>query len=113
MLEQALAPYPLADYTNWPKISLIKFGVSIDELAFTKEQAMELIAWLESIDGTVKTIVVHCRKGQSRSAAVAKYLCGRYGLPFDPYYRKFNQHVLEVLLNSQTRSDLPPIPVPI
>lgn len=42
-----------------------KFGIGIDQLAFTRKQAEELLAWIANIEGSVKTIVVHCRRGES------------------------------------------------
>lgn len=74
-----------------------RFGTPVDQLAFTPAQAKELVAWLECIEDSVQTIVVHCRKGESRSGAVAKYLCSRYGLAFDDSYQKYNKHVYGTL----------------
>ncbi len=42
-------------------------------------------------------VLVHCHAGQSRSAAVAKWISLKYGLPFDHHYELFNRHVFEIL----------------
>ena len=61
-------------------------------------QARELLTWLEDNEDKLNGIVVHCEAGISRSAAVAKYLCERYGLPVDEADTRFhNKHVYRVL----------------
>ncbi len=46
------------------------------------------------------TLVVHCRYGQSRSAAVAKAVASYYGLWFPEDYEYANNHVFELVLKS-------------
>ena len=64
----------------------------------TEGQAKELIDWLEKHEAGFTGVVVHCEHGQSRSAAVAKYLGDRYRLPiFESSVRFANETVYDLL----------------
>jgi predicted protein tyrosine phosphatase len=62
------------------------------------DQARELLEWLEKHEEQLDGIVVHCEQGISRSAAVAKFLRERYGLPVnEPDVRFHNKLVYKLL----------------
>ncbi|MBC7750766.1 MAG: dual specificity protein phosphatase family protein [Candidatus Saccharibacteria bacterium] len=60
-------------------------------------QARVIAAFVDSVAPEVSLIMVHCKAGISRSAAVAKWIAERYGLPFDHTYKYYNQHVYKQL----------------
>jgi predicted protein tyrosine phosphatase len=66
---------------------------------FTENQAMEIILFVDAHAGDSKGILVHCRAGISRSAAVAKWIAERYELPFNDQYSLYNKHVYRVLVS--------------
>jgi len=65
-------------------------SISEDEVAaiaaFAAEQARRC-----------QRIVIHCRHGVSRSAAVARAVCQAAQLPFPPSYERYNRYVFMVL----------------
>ena len=63
----------------------------------TIHQARVIAAFVDSVSPKVNAIVVHCKGGVSRSAAVAKWIAERYGLPFDHHYNSYNRHVYKLL----------------
>jgi len=67
----------------------------------TEEQAEEILGFADVMVGSFNEatgILVHCEMGVSRSAAVAKFLRERYGLPEDePDERFHNPHVYRLL----------------
>ncbi len=60
-------------------------------------QARVIAAFVDSVAPNVSLIMVHCKAGVSRSAAVAKWIAERYGLPFDHTYKYYNHHVYKLL----------------
>lgn len=60
-------------------------------------QARVIARFVDSVAPNVSAIMVHCKAGVSRSAAVAKWIAERYGLPFDHHYKYYNQHVYKLL----------------
>src|SRR5512143_2901897 len=57
-----------------------------DMRAITDEQALTLAAFVRRVSGSCTRLVVHCRYGVSRSAAVAKAIAESHGLWFPPEY---------------------------
>ena len=54
----------------------------------------------------VEGIIVHCRAGISRSAAVAKWICEQYSVPFNTDYDQFNPYVYRLMkLSGEGSSD--------
>lgn len=69
-----------------------------DYVLFDARMADRILDWLDQVDGHVEEIVVHCWAGISRSAAVARFIAGRYGVEeFDFGYRSYNEHVHDLL----------------
>lgn len=63
----------------------------------TMHQARMIAAFVDSVAPEVNLIMVHCKAGISRSAAVAKWIAERHGLPFDHRYESYNRHVYKLL----------------
>ncbi len=73
---------------NWGKYRL-----------FAKDDAIDILEWVEDLSEDIDTLYVHCAQGVSRSAAVARFVAHYYQLPFDEEKGKFyNQLVYLVLL---------------
>jgi predicted protein tyrosine phosphatase len=60
-------------------------------------QAHVIAAFVDSVAPNVSSIMVHCKAGVSRSAAVAKWIAERYELPFDHHYKYYSRHVYKLL----------------
>jgi predicted protein tyrosine phosphatase len=69
-------------------------------ILFNKVMAKKVIDFIKALPEEVDYIVVHCWAGVSRSAAVAKFLAGYYGLQFPEHYQLFNKHIYKVLTNT-------------
>jgi predicted protein tyrosine phosphatase len=63
----------------------------------TIEDARSIVAFVRDEARLADVIVVHCRAGISRSAAVAKWIAREYGLAFDYKYNKINMHVFRLM----------------
>jgi predicted protein tyrosine phosphatase len=66
----------------------------------TDEQAIKIVEFVKAVSPEVKTIVVHCGGGISRSAAVAKWIATKYRLSFDDTYDRYNKYVFNALLKA-------------
>ncbi len=56
----------------------------------TMEDAHAIVNFVHQV---AEGIVVHCRAGISRSAAVSKWIAETYQLPFDHDYQHYNKLV--------------------
>jgi hypothetical protein len=65
-----------------------------------EDDAIKIVDFVRKVAPNVKGIIVHCRAGISRSAAVAKWICGEYNLPFNANYDRCNPHVLNLVMNA-------------
>jgi len=67
------------------------------------DQALRTVRYVEGmVKAGAKGFLVHCEHGQSRSAAVAKYIGERYGLPMDEGDLRFhNPHVYRMLKEAE------------
>lgn len=72
--------------------------VLLDEL-----QAQELVNFVRSVASEVEGIIVHCRAGISRSAAVAKWIAETYEIEFNHEYPHYNKHVYRLLVEANER----------
>ncbi len=68
-----------------------------DACAMQAEHARQIAAFVQSLPIGCDTLVIHCRYGQSRSAAVARAVCEHFGLPFPAEYEHDNRHVYETM----------------
>jgi len=64
---------------------------------FTTQDAQKIIQWLNANKRELAGVYVHCWGGVSRSAAVAKFIAEKYGIPFDHSYDKYNTLVYDLL----------------
>jgi len=63
----------------------------------TPQHALEIVNFVQAIAPNVEGIMVHCKAGISRSAAVAKWIAEIYQLPFNHAYDYYNKHVYKML----------------
>lgn len=63
-------------------------------------RAKSIVEFVDGIASEVDSIVVHCRAGISRSAAVAKWIATAYGLDFDEDYTAHNEFVYNMLIKA-------------
>lgn len=80
------------------------------EKAISEDQALEIVDFVHSVAPHVEGILVHCRGGVSRSAAVAKWIAKTFGLPFNHQYSLFNTHVYDQLIKATACRDRRPKP---
>ena len=80
------------------------------EMLMTEEQALEIVDYVHAVAPHVEGILVHCKGGVSRSAAVAKWIAKTFGLPFNHQYSLFNTHVYDQLIHATARRDRKPKP---
>lgn len=78
-------------------------GRNYDEevVAMDERHALSMVSFLAQIEHEVEGILVNCRAGISRSAAVAKWICESRGLPFNQSYGQFNRHVFRLLQEAE------------
>ena len=67
---------------------------------FDSSMARRTIDFCDSICNEVEHIHVHCDAGISRSAAVARFIADRYGLPFNHEYMLYNRMVFRILTDT-------------
>ena len=65
----------------------------VDYVPLSDEQALALAGFVHDIAGRCSRLVIHCRYGQSRSAAVARAVCDLHGLYFPAGYEMHNPYV--------------------
>lgn len=64
----------------------------------TADDADQIVAFVRRVAPDVVGIIVHCRAGISRSAAVVKWIAREYQIPFNHKYMKFNDHVWRLMV---------------
>lgn len=67
------------------------------------ERAQAIVDFVDSVASEVDTVIVHCKAGISRSAAVAKWIATAYGLDFDEEYSDHNEYVYGLLTKAAAR----------
>ncbi len=100
--EWGAEPAKLKD--GWQAILRMEFH-DIEELVpdepydlFSEDQARQIIEFVADMNAYgVVGVLVHCRAGISRSAAVAKWIAEKYDLPFPVGYSLYNKHVYRAL----------------
>lgn len=91
---------------GWAAVLRVSFD-DVDPLTFADEaespgaigedEVVEMAAFAADQAGRCRRLVVHCKHGVSRSAAVARAICHAANLPFPPAYEKYNRYVFMVL----------------
>jgi predicted protein tyrosine phosphatase len=69
-------------------------------LEITADQVVQIAAFVASVSHSCKRLVVHCRHGVSRSAAVAKAVAEVSGSGFPGEYDEYNRFVYLALQNA-------------
>ena len=94
--------YPAKLKDGWHDILRLEFH-DIDlytepYVLFNQQQARDIIRFVGNChDAGVNGVVVHCKAGISRSAAVAKWIAENYNLAFPDGYTLYNKQVYRVL----------------
>lgn len=65
----------------------------------TKQQAMSIREFMDSLDESTQELVIHCGASLNRSAAVAIYAAQRFGVTLDAELTHHNLTVLRLLQN--------------
>lgn len=65
-----------------------------------EDDAQKIVNFVRKVAPEVEGIIVHCRAGISRSAAVAKWICGEYNIQFNKDYERYNPYVLNLIMNA-------------
>jgi hypothetical protein len=87
---------------GWHEVLRLEFDdIDVDEepyILFGEYHARQIEQFVQRCnDNGLEGVLVHCNAGISRSAAVAKWISEKYGLPFPHGYMLFNKHVYRVL----------------
>lgn len=70
----------------------------------SKEDARKIVDFVRGVAPEIEGVIIHCRAGKSRSAAVAKWICGEYRIDFSSSYENYNNDVYELLLAAAGRA---------
>lgn len=70
---------------------------------FDEARAQALVNFVDGVASQVGSVIVHCKAGISRSAAVAKWIAETYGLDFDEDYTDHNEYVFNLLIKAAAR----------
>lgn len=98
--DPARGPAALGD--GWRAVLRVSFddldevtipGWNDDLQAISADQVADIAAFAAAASRSCLRIVVHCRHGVSRSAAVAKAIAQAAGVPFPEHYRRYNRYV--------------------
>ena len=72
-------------------------GCDVPHVLMEAKHAMSIVEFVNRVSPEVEGILVHCKAGISRSAAIAKWIAEKYGLPFEHRYESYNKHVYRLL----------------
>jgi predicted protein tyrosine phosphatase len=76
------------------------------EMLMTEDDATEIVDFVHSVAPHIEGLLVHCRGGVSRSAAVSKWIGEAFKLKFNHQYSMYNQHVYDQLVKANERRKL-------
>lgn len=62
--------------------------------------ALKITQFVREVASGVDGILVHCKAGVSRSAAVAKWIARQFDVPFNHEYDKYNKYVFDMLVKA-------------
>ena len=78
--------------------SVLSLPVDYHKNPLNKDQIDQLVHFCDRMALVCNTVVVHCFKGESRSAAVAKWIAMRYQVAsFDHNYQDYDSMLFKVL----------------
>jgi predicted protein tyrosine phosphatase len=69
-----------------------------------ERHAKGIVAFIHEVAPNVEGILVHCKAGVSRSAAVAKWIADTYDVPFPKKYDAYNRYVYAQLQEAHSSS---------
>jgi protein-tyrosine phosphatase len=69
-------------------------------MLMTNKEAEAIVEFVHAAAPNVEGILIHCKAGISRSAAVAKWIAQAYQLPFNHEYDRYNKHVFNLLIDA-------------
>lgn len=72
-------------------------GCMVPHVLMTTNNALSIVEFVHRVAPNVDGILVHCKAGISRSAAVAKWIAERFDLPLEHRYESYNRHVYRML----------------
>ena len=72
-------------------------GCIVPHVLMTTHNALSIVEFVHRVAPDVDGIMVHCKAGISRSAAVAKWIAEKYELPLEHRYESYNRHVYRLL----------------
>ena len=72
-------------------------GCEVPHVLMDAKHAMKIVMFVNKTAPNIEGILVHCKAGISRSAAVAKWIAEKYNLPFEHRYESYNKHVYKLL----------------
>lgn len=78
-------------------------ALSDSTVALTDDHAIEIVDFVHAMAPQVEGVMVHCKGGISRSAAVAKRIAETYNLPFNHQHDSYNRHVYQQLVEANER----------
>jgi predicted protein tyrosine phosphatase len=72
-------------------------------ILMNEKHAIEIVDYVFAVTPHIDGMLVHCKGGISRSAAVAKWIAETFNLPFDHQYSLYNKHVYRRLVGAYER----------
>ena len=98
--------YPANLQEGWHSVLRLEFhdvdAAFGEYTVFSESNAKSIIEFARKAhEGACEGIMVHCKAGISRSAAVAKWIAERYELPFNHGYMLYNKLIYRMLRESQ------------
>jgi predicted protein tyrosine phosphatase len=80
-----------------------QYGLSKTTILISEDHAEEIVDFVYSIAPHVDGVMVHCKGGVSRSAAIAKWIAITFNLPFNHNYSAYNKYVYHQLNEANER----------
>ena len=92
--------YPAQLSGGWHSVLRLEFHdieqASWPQTLFSRQDACDIAAFVEQAQDC-EGILVQCKAGISRSAAIAKWIAEKFSLPFDHAYGLYNRRVYNTL----------------
>lgn len=79
------------------------YDISKSIVLMTADHAADIVDFVYSVAPHVEGVVVHCKAGISRSAAIAKWIAITFKLPFNHDYKEYNKYVYHQLNEANDR----------
>ena len=94
--------YPAMLKSGWHDVLRLEFHDIEEEskprILFSVQDAHSIVVFVDQVNACeCDGILVHCKAGISRSAAIAKWIAKKYHLPFNHNYSQYNRHMYTTL----------------